>query len=111
MPNNHPWTALGVPIDSVAAPAGGPLFGTELGPQAMRDHGLVRRLDAATQVTWPSGSSAPIAIRAAASSAGQVSARLWADPDGCRGNDGCRSAAAPARRVLHDPDGCRRSGP
>jgi arginase len=46
MPNNHPWTALGVPVDSVAVPAGGPLFGTELAPQAMRDHGLVRRLDA-----------------------------------------------------------------
>jgi arginase len=40
------WTALGVPVDSVAAPAGGPLFGTELGPKALRDHGLVRRLEA-----------------------------------------------------------------
>ena len=46
MPNNRGWTALGVPVDSVAAPTGGPLFGTELAPQAMRDHGLVRRLDA-----------------------------------------------------------------
>jgi arginase len=47
VPNNQTWTVLGVPVDSVAAPAGGPLFGTELAPQAMRDHGLVRRLDAA----------------------------------------------------------------
>ena len=46
MPNNRTWTALGVPVDSVAAPAGGPLFGTELAPQAMRDHGLVSRLEA-----------------------------------------------------------------
>jgi arginase len=46
VPNTRRWTALGVPVDSVAAPAGGPLFGTELGPQAMRDHGLVRRLEA-----------------------------------------------------------------
>jgi len=46
VPSNRQWTALGVPIDSVAAPAGGPLFGTELAPQAMRDLGLVRRLDA-----------------------------------------------------------------
>jgi arginase len=46
MSNHRPWTALGVPVDSVAAPAGGPLFGTELAPQAMRDHGLLRRLGA-----------------------------------------------------------------
>src|ERR1700729_3235188 len=26
------WTVLGVPVDSVAAPAGGPAFGTELAP-------------------------------------------------------------------------------
>lgn len=36
-----------MPIDSVSAPPDGPPFGTELGPQALRDHGLVRRLDAA----------------------------------------------------------------
>jgi arginase len=47
MGNSRPWTALGVPVDSVAAPAGGPLFGTELAPQALRGHGLLRRLDAA----------------------------------------------------------------
>ena len=46
MPVPGPWTALGVPVDSVAAPAGGPLFGTELGPRTMRDLGLVRRLAA-----------------------------------------------------------------
>ena len=42
----EPWTALGVPVDSVAAPAGGPLFGTELAPAALRTLGLVSRLDA-----------------------------------------------------------------
>jgi arginase len=45
--NTRLWTALGVPVDSVAAPTGGPLFGTELAPQAMRALGLVRRLKAA----------------------------------------------------------------
>lgn len=77
------WTALGVPVDSVAAPPGGPLFGTELGPRAMRDHGLVRRLDAADAgdldvrivgpdrdpisgiVGWPSVGATVAAIRAA----------------------------------------------
>ena len=42
----EPWTALGVPVDSVAAPVGGPLFGTELAPSALRTLGLVGRLDA-----------------------------------------------------------------
>lgn len=41
-----PWTVLGVPIDSVGSPAGGPLFGTELSPAALRAHGLVERLGA-----------------------------------------------------------------
>jgi arginase len=41
-----PWTVLGVPIDSVAAPAGGDPFGTELAPTALRAHGLVERLGA-----------------------------------------------------------------
>jgi arginase len=77
------WTALGVPVDSVASPAGGPLFGTELAPRAMRDHGLVRRLDAADAgdldvrivgphrdpdsgiVGWPSVGTAVATIRAA----------------------------------------------
>ena len=40
------WTALGVPIDSVGSPAGGPPFGTELSPAALRRHGLVSRLAA-----------------------------------------------------------------
>lgn len=47
MADTRLWTALGVPVDSVAAPAGGPPFGTELGPQSLRDHGLVHRLKAA----------------------------------------------------------------
>lgn len=42
----EPWTALGVPVDSVAAPSGGPLFGTELAPARLRDLGLLDRLDA-----------------------------------------------------------------
>jgi arginase len=41
-----PWTVLGVPIDSVGSPAGGPLFGTELSPAALRGHGIVERLGA-----------------------------------------------------------------
>lgn len=39
-----PWTVIGVPIDSVAAPAGGPPFGTEQAPDALRALGLVDRL-------------------------------------------------------------------
>jgi arginase len=38
------WTVLGVPVDSVAAPAGGPPFGTEQSPAVLRDLGLVNRL-------------------------------------------------------------------
>jgi arginase len=38
------WTVLGVPVDSVAAPAGGPAFGTELAPAVLRDLGLVGQL-------------------------------------------------------------------
>jgi len=41
-----PWTVLGVPIDSVAAPTGGDAFGTELAPAALRTHRLVERLGA-----------------------------------------------------------------
>ena len=40
------WTVMGVPVDSVAAPVGGPLFGTEHGPRALRALGLVERLGA-----------------------------------------------------------------
>jgi arginase len=46
MPGNQGWTVIGVPVDSVAAPAGGPPFGTEESPQVLRDLGLVGRLDA-----------------------------------------------------------------
>jgi arginase len=80
---NRRWTALGVPVDSVAAPAGGPLFGTEHGPRAMREHGLVRRLGAADRgdldvrivgpdrdpvsgiVGWPSVGTTVRSVRAA----------------------------------------------
>jgi arginase len=41
-----PWTVVGVPIDSVGAPEGGPAFGTEAAPRALRELGLVRRLAA-----------------------------------------------------------------
>jgi arginase len=41
------WTVLGVPVDSVAAPAGGPPFGTEESPAALRSLGVVDRLGAA----------------------------------------------------------------
>jgi arginase len=40
------WTVLGIPIDSVGAPDGGPRFGTELAPDVLRSHGLVTRLGA-----------------------------------------------------------------
>jgi arginase len=81
--SSRQWTALGVPVDSVAAPAGGPLFGTELAPQALRDHGLVDRLKAGDAgdlavrivgpdrdersgiVGWPTVGTTVAAIRAA----------------------------------------------
>jgi arginase len=47
MPGDERWTVLGVPVDSVAAPAGGPPFGTEESPAVLRSLGLVGRLDAA----------------------------------------------------------------
>lgn len=40
------WTVFGVPIDSVGAPAGGPAFGTELAPSALRELGLLDRVGA-----------------------------------------------------------------
>ena len=40
------WTILGVPVDSVAAPAGGPAFGTERSPQVLRTHDIASRLGA-----------------------------------------------------------------
>jgi arginase len=45
-PHQPSWTALGVPIDSVGAPVGEPLFGTELAPQTLRSLGIVDRLGA-----------------------------------------------------------------
>ena len=39
-----PWTVLGVPVDSLAAAAGDPPFGTELSPAALRAAGLIGRL-------------------------------------------------------------------
>jgi arginase len=81
--STRPWTLLGVPIDSVAAPPGGPLFGTELSPSAMRDLGLVAGLAATDAgdldvrilgpnrdpvsgiVGWPSVGLTVAAIRAA----------------------------------------------
>jgi arginase len=83
MPSSQGWTVLGVPVDSVAAPDGGPLFGTELSPSALRDLGLVRRLGAVDAgdldvritgpdrdavsgiVGWPSVGSVVTAIREA----------------------------------------------
>jgi arginase len=40
------WVCVGVPIDSVGSPAGGPPFGTEAAPAAMRARGLPARLGA-----------------------------------------------------------------
>ena len=40
------WVVLGVPIDSVGAPSGGPPFGTEESPAALRRRGLVGRVGA-----------------------------------------------------------------
>jgi len=40
------WTVLGVPIDSIAAPRGGALIGTELAPGALRSLGMAAALDA-----------------------------------------------------------------
>jgi arginase len=83
MSGSNGWMVLGVPVDSVAAPAGGPPFGTELSPAALRDHGLVGRLagtdagdldvritgserDAVSGIVgWPSVGSVVAATRAA----------------------------------------------
>jgi arginase len=79
------WTVLGVPIDSVGAPAGGVACGTELSPAVLRDLGLIGRLaaldagDLAVRITgpgreevsgivgWPSVGAAVTAIRSAVS--------------------------------------------
>jgi arginase len=80
------WTVLGVPVDSVAAPADGPPFGTEESPRVLRSLGLVDRLDAADAgdldvritgphrdevsgiVGWPSVASVVTGVRTAVSS-------------------------------------------
>src|SRR4029077_19702190 len=53
------WACLGIPIDSVGSPDGGPPFGTETAPAELRARGIVGRLgavhyrDAAVRVTGP----------------------------------------------------------
>jgi arginase len=77
------WACLGVPIDSVGSPAGGPPFGTETAPAELRARDIVGRLaaadrgDAAVRVTgprrdrvsgivgWPSVGTMTAALRAA----------------------------------------------
>ncbi|HUZ57001.1 MAG TPA: arginase family protein [Streptosporangiaceae bacterium] len=77
------WACLGVPIDSVGSPDGGPPFGTELAPSALRDRDIVARLGAADRgdaevlvtgpardpvsgiVGWPSVGSMTTLVRAA----------------------------------------------
>ncbi len=83
MPAHASWACLGVPIDSVGSPDGGPPFGTELAPSALRDRDIVARLDAADlgdadvrvtgsardpvsgMVGWPSVGSMTTGVRAA----------------------------------------------
>ena len=54
-----PWTILGVPIDSIGAPAGGPPVGTEQAPRVLRERGVVARLggtdagDVTARITGP----------------------------------------------------------
>ncbi len=78
-----PWAMIGVPVDSVAAPAGGPPFGTERSPAALRSLGLAARLgaqdlgDLEVRITgperdpvsgivgWPSVAATTTAVRAA----------------------------------------------
>ena len=80
------WTVLGVPVDSVAAPAGGRPFGTEESPAALRSLGVVDRLGAQDAgdldvritgphrdevsgiVGWPSVASAVTGVRTAVTS-------------------------------------------
>lgn len=45
IPYETRWTVLGVPVDSVAAPTGGAPFGTELGPERLRELGHVDHYD------------------------------------------------------------------
>ncbi len=86
MPESQRWTVLGVPVDSVAAPADGPPFGTEESPAVLRSLGLVDRLSAADAgdldvritgpdrdevsgiVGWPSVASVVAGVRTAVTS-------------------------------------------
>ena len=83
MPARVPWACLGVPIDSVGSPDGGPPFGTEVAPSALRDRDIVVRLGAADRgdadvrvtgpardpvsgiVGWPSVGAMTTRVRAA----------------------------------------------
>jgi arginase len=40
------WAVVGVPIDTIGSPAGGPTFGTEASPAALRAQNIVSRLGA-----------------------------------------------------------------
>jgi arginase len=80
------WTVLGVPVDSVGAPAGGPPSGTEESPAVLRSLGLLDRLDASDAgdvdvritgqdrdevsgiVGWPSVASVVSGVRTAVTS-------------------------------------------
>lgn len=81
------WACLGVPIDSIGSPDGGPPFGTETAPAELRARDIAGRLaaadhgDVAVRVTgsrrdpvsgivgWPSVASMTAAVRVAASGA------------------------------------------
>jgi arginase len=83
VPAPPPWSMIGVPVDSVAAPSGGPPFGTERSPQALRSQHLGARLGAEDLgdldvrivgpdrdpvsgiVGWPSVAATTSAVRAA----------------------------------------------
>jgi len=47
MPARGGWACMGVPIDSMGSPDGGPPFGTEMSPAELRARGIVGRLGAA----------------------------------------------------------------
>ena len=85
MPPRGAWACMGVPIDSIGSPDGGPPFGTEMAPGELRARGIVSRLgaadhgDTAVRVTgsrrdpvsgivgWPSVGAMIANVRAAAS--------------------------------------------
>ncbi len=47
MPASRAWACMGVPIDSIGSPDGGPPFGTEMAPAELRARGIVSKLGAA----------------------------------------------------------------